>query len=235
MFYMSSTLYDLLVASTSFVGIHMAMSSSSIRTPLLARLAQKKFRLLYFLISGALFSWMITAYFNAPSLVLFEPNTGMKHASFSIMGFACFLVVFGYTTSNPMAIGKKGEGVNSLPFGVLKITRHPIMWGMALFAFCHVLASGTAAALIFFGSIVILAIAGAHHIDMNKKEDGKGNWNAYLKLTSHVPLGAIISGRLRVDRGEYKWWQICLTAVLYASFLMSHKEIVGRNILHLPF
>ena len=232
---MSSTLLELLVASTTFVGIHMAMSSSSIRTFLLARLAQKKIRLLYFLISGVLFSWMITAYFNAPSLVLFEPNTGMKHASFSIMGFACFLVVFGYTTSNPMAMGKKGEGVNSLPFGVLKITRHPIMLGMALFAFCHVLASGTAAAVIFFSSIAFLAVAGAHHIDMNKQAEVNGGWDAYLKLTSHVPLVAIISGRIRVERGEYKWWQIVLTVGLYAFFLMSHEAIIGHHILHLPF
>ena len=235
MFNMSSTLLELLVASTTFVGIHISMSSSSIRTLLLACLGQKKFRLLYFLISGVLFSWIITAYLRAPSLVLFEPNTGMKHVSFSIMGFACFLVVFGYTTSNPMATGKKGEGVHSLPFGVLKITRHPIMWGMALFAFCHVLASGTAAAFIFFGSIATLAITGAHHIDMNKQAEENGGWDAYLKLTSHVPLGAIISGRIRVERGEYKWWQMVLTAGLYVFFLMSHEAIIGRHILHLTF
>lgn len=232
---MTGTLLELLVASTSFVSIHMAMSSSSIRTPLLAFMGQKKFRLLYFLISGVLFTWMITAYLHAPSIVLFEPNTSMKHVSFSIMGFACFFVVLGYTTSNPMSVGKKEEELTRVPFGILKITRHPIMWGMALFAFCHVLASGTAAALIFFGSIATLAIAGARHIDMNKQEDENGNWNTYLKLTSNVPLGAIINGRLRVERGEYKWWQICLTAGLYASFLMSHRVLIGRNILHLPF
>jgi uncharacterized membrane protein len=235
MFNMSSTLLELLVACTAFVGIHMAMSSSSIRTFLLGCLAQKKFRLFYFLISGVLFSWMITAYLHAPSLVLFEPNTSMKHVSFSVMGFACFLVVFGYTTSNPMATGKKGEGVHSLPFGVLKITRHPIMWGMALFAFCHVLASGTAAAVILFGSITFLAIAGTRHIDMNKQSEDNGGWGAYLKLTSHVPLGAIIRGRIRVERGEYKWWQIALTAGLYVFFLMSHEALIGRHILHLPF
>jgi uncharacterized membrane protein len=234
-FEMSGTLLNLLATSTTFVGIHMAMSSNSIRILLLKRLGQKKFRLLYFLISGALFSWMITAYLQAPSLILFEPNTSMKHVSFSIMGFACFLVVFGYTTSNPMAPGKKGKEVHSLPFGVLKITRHPIMWGMALFAFCHVLASGTVAALIFFGSIAFLAIAGARHIDMNKQAEENGDWDAYLKLTSHVPLGAIISGRTRVERGEYKWWQIALTAGLYVAFLMSHEAITGRHIMYLSF
>ena len=235
MFNMSSTLLELLVASTTFVGIHISMSSSSIRTLLLARLGQKKFRLLYFLISGVLFSWIITAYLHAPSLVLFEPNTGMKHVSFSVMGFSCFLVVFGYTTTNPMARGKKGEGEHSLPFGVLKITRHPIMWGIVLFAFCHILASGTAAAVIFFGLIIFLAIAGTRHIDTKKQAEENGAWYAYLKLTSHVPLGAIISGRIRVERGEYKWWQMLLTVGLYVFFIMSHEAIIGRHIMHLQF
>jgi uncharacterized membrane protein len=232
---MSGTLLDLLLASTSFVAIHMAMSSSSIRTPLLALMGQKKFRLLYFLISGTLFTWMITAYLHAPSLILFKPNTSMKHVSLSVMGFACFLVVFGYTTSNPMSAGKKGEGLSLVPYGILKVTRHPIMWGMASFSFCHILASGAAAALILFGSIAILAIAGTYHIDVNKKADKNGDWDAYIKLTSHVPLGAIINGSLRVERGEYKWWQIVLTAILYASLLISHGAIFGRHIVYLPF
>jgi uncharacterized membrane protein len=178
---------------------------------------------------------MITAYIHAPTLVLFEPSAAMKRVSFSLMGFACFLLVFGYTTSNPMAVGKKGEGTYSLPQGVLKITRHPVMWGMALFAFCHILANGHVAALIFFGSIGFLAIAGAVHIDKNKQAEENEDWGAYFKLTSHIPLGAIIKGRIKVERGEYKWWQIALTAGLYALFLMLHEAITGRHILKLPF
>ena len=232
---MSGTLFELLAASVAFVGIHMVMSSNPVRTPMFARLGRKSFRMAYSLISAVLFTWMITAYIHAPTLDVFEPNTAMKHASFSIMGLACFFIVFGYTTSNPMAVGKQGNGTKTQAHGVLKITRHPVMWGTALFAFCHMLASGHVAALIFFGSIAFLAIAGANHVDNNKRSNEKGDWDAYMQATSFVPLVAIIKGRTRVERGEYKKWQMALTAALYVGLLMSHEPIIGRHIILLPF
>ena len=232
---MSGTLFELSAASVAFVVIHMAMSSNPIRTPMLARLGQNSFRLVYSVITAVLFTWMITAYIQAPTLDVFEPSIAMKHVSFSAMGVACFFIVFGYTTSNPMAVGKQGKGAKTQAHGVLKITRHPVMWGTAIFALCHMLANGHLAALIFFGAIAFLAIAGANHIDNNKRKHEKGDWDAYMQATSFVPLVAIIKGRTRVERGEYKWWQMALTAALYIGLLMSHEPIIGRHIILLPF
>ena len=232
---MSGTLLELSAASVAFVGIHMAMSSNQIRTPMLARLGRNSFRLVYSVISAVLFTWMITAYIHAPTLDVFEANVPMKHVSLTAMGLACFFIVFGYTTSNPMAVGKQGKGVETQARGVLKITRHPVMWGTALFALCHMLASGHVAALIFFGAIAFLAIAGANHIDNNKRRNEKGDWDDFMQATSFVPLVAIIKGRTRVERGEYKWWQMALTAALYVGLLMSHEPIIGHHIILLPF
>ena len=230
---MNGSLTELVIASSAFVGAHMIMSSAPVREPLVIRIGQWPFRGLYSLVSAGLLAWMINAFIQAPDVPLYDAYIGIKHLTFSVMAMAVFLVVFGYTTPNPTAVGMEQMGLRSGARGVLKITRHPVMWGTALWALSHMFANGHAASFVFFGAIAFLAIAGAWQIDNKRRAEGNEEWDAYMKITSHVPLVAIITGRTRVDRGEYKWWQTLLAVVLYLGLLFAHEPLVGRYIL--PF
>lgn len=230
---MGIELLNLLAASACFVVSHIVLSSIPVRSPLVARLGDIGFMAFYSVVALASFSWMTFAYMEAPEILLFTPGIGLKHLSLSVMAVACFLLVCGYTQPNPTAVGMERLGLKAGPRGVLKLTRHPVMWGVALWALCHLLASGHAAALIFFGALAFLAIAGAWHIDKIKKSSGDGQWDAYMAETSLVPMAAIIMGKTRVEKGEYRWWQILLSVVLYAGLLFAHEPVTGRYVM--PF
>ncbi len=229
----TGTVSGLIIASALFIGTHMIMSATKFRTASIHKIGVWPFRLIYSLVSGVLFTWMIAAYIHAPYTVIFEPATGLKHLSYSLMAISCLLLVCGYTQPNATAVGMENRGLAAGASGVLKVTRHPVMWGIAFWAICHFVANGHLAAMIFFGSMGFLAIAGAWHIDRKKRQLADPEWDAYMALTSNVPMLAIIKGKTRVERGEYKWWQILLSAALYIGLFVFHEPMFGPYVM--PF
>ena len=48
---------------------------------------------------------------------------------------------------------------------MLRITRHPFLWGMALWGAKHLLVNGERFAVMLFGALALMAIFGARSID----------------------------------------------------------------------
>jgi uncharacterized membrane protein len=84
--------------------------------------------------------------------------------------------------------GKKIERIDE-PHGVFSITRHPMMWGFALWAVTHAIVNPTRASLILSASIAFLALVGAALQD-SKKERLLGEvWREWRSKTSFIPYG----------------------------------------------
>jgi uncharacterized membrane protein len=76
-----------------------------------------------------------------------------------VMPVAALLFVGGLTTPNPTIAGKAFiDNEIAPPSGVLRITRHPMMWAFGLWACSHLIANGDLASLLFFGAIAALAL-----------------------------------------------------------------------------
>ncbi|MBT3768181.1 MAG: NnrU family protein [Rhodospirillales bacterium] len=230
---MTGSLWHLALASILFVGSHFVMSSGSIRPRLVSAMGRAPFMIGYSIFSLMSFAWMLWAYQDAPDVVLWIPMTGFKHASLTLMLFACFFIVGGYTTQNPGAINTEDKAVVPSPKGVLKITRHPVMWGIAFWGIAHLLAHGEVAKLILFGTMTVLALAGAYHIDLRRRQNLGDAWRAYEAETSFFPLGAILKGRTRIENREIPLWQTLLTVLLYIGLLYGHNTVLGVNVLPL--
>jgi len=187
----------------------------------------------YSLVSLLSFAWMLWAYQDAPDIVLWVPMTGFKHASLTLMLFACLFIVGGYTARNPGAIDIEGKTLVPSPKGVLKITRHPVRWGIALWGIAHLLAHGEVGKLILFGTMTVLTLAGAYHLDLRRRKNLGDVWRAYEAKTSFFPLGAILMGKTRIESREIPIWQTLLAVALYVGLLYGHKVVLGLNVLPL--
>lgn len=225
---------QLILASLAFVGTHMLMSHGSIRRALVAKLGLWPHRGLYSVISFATFGWMIWAYIEAPDDILFLPHMALRHLPMTVMLFACFFLVSGYTIINPSALGMEGRGKSGEIPGILKITRAPIMWGVGLFAFSHMLVGGDIASLVFFGSLIILAIGGGWHLDQRKTDEASPEWLGLREQSSFIPFVALFSGRARLRVGELSWWRLVLTVGLYAGLMAMHSAAFGVSPMPLP-
>ncbi|MEK9725344.1 MAG: NnrU family protein, partial [Rhodospirillaceae bacterium] len=180
---MTGTLPQLAAAVGMFVASHIVMAWAPVRGPLAARFGRWGFMAMYSGVSAALLGWAIQAYAAAPVVVLTEPGTALKHGALTLMLIATFFIVAGYTTPNPGIMGMEQVGLRSGARGVLKITRHPVMWGVALWGIAHALANGHVAAWLFFGGMTVLALAGAAHIDAKRRAQHGDAWIAYQDAT----------------------------------------------------
>ena len=110
---------------------------------------------------------------------------------------------------------------------MLRVTRHPTMWAFALWGIGHIIANGDLAALIMFGSIIVLALVGTRLIDARYEAKLGDAWRNFAATTSNLPFAAILAGRQSLALGEIGGWRIALAIGLFAVVLAAHPWLFG--------
>jgi uncharacterized membrane protein len=109
--------------------------------------------------------------------------------------------------------------------GIIRITRHPIMWGIMLWAAAHIAAHGELRSLIFFGGLLLLAALGTVLMDARKRSNS--DWPRFAAVTSHLPFLAIAQGRNRIAWREIGWLRPAIGIALYVAVLFAHPWLSG--------
>jgi uncharacterized membrane protein len=223
---------DLFVAALVFLGAHIGIASTPLRAQLIASIGERPYRLLFSLVSFVTLVWLVLAYRRAAFHMLWEPGSLLHAVPFVVMPFALFLVVCGMTSPNPTAIGQNPDADAPEPAtGILRVTRHPFMWGVGLWAIAHILANGDLASLVFFGGLGVLALLGATLIDARRNRENPLGWGVFLQRTSYLPFAAILQGRQRLAIHELTLVQVGLTLGLYVLLLILHPWLFGATVL----
>jgi uncharacterized membrane protein len=140
---------------------------------------------------------------------------------------ASLLVVIGLTTPNPTAIAQENR-LAQPPQGIVRVTRHPFLTGVGLWALVHLIGNGDVASLVFFAVWAIVALAGTVSIDGKRRRLlGAAAWEPFAAQTSIVPFAAIAAGRNRFSPGEIGAWRWGAAVVVYALMLFGHADVIG--------
>lgn len=219
----------LLVAAAAFLAMHY-VSSTPLRARLIGALGANGYLLLYSAVAFATLGGMVWAYYRAPFVGLWHVPA-LRYAPLVVMPFAMVLVVCGLLTRNPTLVGAERLLKDDNPArGILRITRHPLMWGIALWAASHILARGDAAAAVFFGSFLVLALSGTMLIDHRKRSTLGADWQRFASATSNVPFAALAAGRTRFSAREIGWGRFVASLALYAIVLWLHPLLFGARL-----
>lgn len=214
--------------SAVFLISHLGLSSAAVRGWLVQRIGEKGFQGLYALIALLTLGTMIAAYIQASHfLYLWPPGPGVRHLPLLTMPVALLLVVGGMMIPNPSAVGMENQLDQPEPArGVLRITRHPVMWGVMLWAAVHILANGDLASLLFFGGLLLTALLGSLHLDRRMATEQGERWRRFTAVTSYVPFAAVLSGRQTV-----RWTELRRPAVwglgAFIVLLLLHPYLFG--------
>ena len=111
--------------------------------------------------------------------------------------------------------------------GMIRITRHPIMWGVMLWAAAHILARGELASLIFFGGFFVLAALGTVLMDARKRNDP--DFQRFAAVSSNIPFVAVLQGRNRIHWREIGWKRPLIGLLLFIAFFHLHPWLFGAR------
>ena len=206
----------LVAATLVFLATHF-VTSTPLRPVLVNALGEWPYRGAYSLVALVTLAWMIWAYSAAPREPLFA---GFRQIAFVLMPLAFVLIACGYWR-NPTMVGADKLLKSDEPArGMIRITRHPIMWGIMLWAAAHILARGDTKALIFFGGFLVLAVVGTLSMDARKKSNP--DWPRFAAVTSHLPFVAVAQGRNRVVWREIGWLRPAIGLAAFFVVVLFH-------------
>ncbi|HTF15774.1 MAG TPA: NnrU family protein [Burkholderiales bacterium] len=218
----------LALATAVFLLTHY-VSSTPLRSGLAAVLGENVYLGLYTLVSLGTLGWMIWAYVKAPYERLWIGDE-FKVWAVVLMPVSLVLIACGALGKNPSAV-RQESALRSMgePRGILRVTRHPILWGIALWAFVHLISRGDIASLIFFGGFMLLAISGTVLQDLRKDKMIGVDWQRFAATTSNVPFAAIIQGRNQFRFDEIGWRKVLIGLALYFVLAFLHPYLFGAR------
>lgn len=224
----------LVLATLLFIATHAIPAYRPLRRSLVAALGVKIYMVLYSLLSFFAIGWLGSAYFRSPYVELWPLSEAAYWVPILVMPVCCILLVAGATSRNPFSLGAGGDGFDPSRPGIVSVTRHPLMWALALWAAAHIPPNGDAAALILFSVFSGYSLLGPVSIDNRlRARMGVEVWQKLAADTSNVPLAAVLSGKTRLDWKGIGFARLAGGLLLYAALLLAHEDVIGTP--PLPF
>lgn len=228
---MAGDFFPLVIAGIAFCGSHILLSSTGLRGTLCDQLGERGFLAVYALTAVVTFAWFVGAYSQAPTVMVWTTQRWTAFVPVAVMPVATVLLVAGYSTANPTAVGmERAAGADDPAPGILRVTRHPVMWAIGLWAVSHLIANGNLSAVLFFGAFAALALGGTVLIDRKKRLALGSNWARLAEVTSNLPFAALVSGRTRLHWRDIGVLRIAAGLLLYAVLYLAHPIITGAPV-----
>ncbi len=227
----STTAIPLLAAyGTWFVVLHLALSSAKVRKRLVTKLGARRFSVVYAVCAAIGLIGMLVSYRNAPYVEMWLPPRGFRWAPVIAMPIAILLMIAGFSTKSATTVGTGAVAADEdAARGIFTVTRHPALWGFALWASAHLLANGELRAILVFATILTLAVAGMVHIDRRRAAELGDTWEGYRAKTSLVPFAAIIRRKTTLDLRGIGIIRVLAAAFVYVAILHMHALVIGAS------
>jgi uncharacterized membrane protein len=218
---------DLIAACAYFLLIHFGVSGTRLRDTLTGKLGERPYRGLFSLASLIGIGWLVYAYRHAPLIPTWGVLLGFRQAAYVLVFIAFLFAVIGILTPSPTRVGMESKLDLEMARGMVRVTRHPFLWGVGLWAATHLIVNGDVASLLLFGTMLVLAIGGTAAIDAKRRRKFPERWAKFAQATSSVPFAAIARGgnRLAPALTEIGPWRIIAALALYALGFYLHGRV----------
>jgi uncharacterized membrane protein len=200
-------------ALAAFVLLHIGVSATGLRGRIVSRIGEGAYRTVFSVASLGLLAWLIQSYgamrrdlFDPLNDVLWAPGNVARWIGEGIAFVGVAFAIAGVLSPGPTYAGFESTLKREAPAkGLLRVTRHPFLWGVGLWSVGHLLANGERFALMLFGALGVMALFGARSIDRKGRARNPEAWARFEAATSNVPFAAIVQGRNSFILSESAW------------------------------
>jgi uncharacterized membrane protein len=217
---------QLIIAALIWIAIHFGLAGTPLRDAVVRRIGEKPFRGVFSVLSIAALVFLVRAWNVSPSTLLWYAPGWLRWVLAVAMLPAFVLFVASVSRPNPTMIAPR-EGAGQSPRGMIRVTRHPMLWSFVIWAAVHIAGNGDTAAIVFFGAFLITALAGMPSIDAKLARRDSATWQALSAATSIVPFVAIAQGRNKFVPRELGWATLAIAVVAWLVVLLVHPWLFG--------
>ena len=198
----------LIAAGLVFLAIHFLVSGTPARDRIVAIVGERPYSVLFSIASLITIIWLVFAYNRASASggnqLLYSTGGGLRDAGIIIVALAFLLGIQGLFLRNPTSVQQESAASNpGTVQGVIRITRHPFLWGVVIWSAFHLATNGDLASVVFFGTFFLLALFGTFQIDAKRRRKLGAAWEPFSARTSNVPFVAIAQAEM--SSGPPKW------------------------------
>jgi uncharacterized membrane protein len=217
---------QLIIAALVWIAIHLGLAGTTLRDAVVGRVGDQPFRVIFSVLSIVVLVLLVWAWGASPTTPLWVAPDWLRWVLVFAMLPAFVLFVASVNGRNPTMIGPSGN-VAQPPRGMIRVTRHPMLWSFAIWAGVHIVGNGNTAALVFFGAFLVTALAGMPSIDAKLARRDPDTWQALSAATSIVPFAAIAQGRNRFVAREVGWMTPAIGVIAWIVLLLVHPWLFG--------
>ena len=222
----------LLAAAAVFLAIHFLVSGTRLRDGIVGAIGEGPYMGLFSLASLGAIIWLCISYNHAQASgdnpLLYDLGVGVRHLAMPVVLIAFLLAVPGLFTPNPTSVKQEVVAAKlDAVKGIVAVTRHPFLWGVAIWSGMHLALNGDEASVILFGTFFILSLLGPLSIDAKRKRKMGADWDGFAARTSNVPFAAVFAGRAKLNWGELLDWRMAVAVLLFVVVLFGHARVLG--------
>ncbi len=210
------------LAWAAFYATHSLPLRVPIRPWFQARLGLGGFTLAYSALSLAALVWLIGATGRAPFVPLWNWALWHAHMTLVIMLPVCLILALTIARPNPFSFGgARNELFEPTRAGVIRVTRHPLLLALTLWAASHVVPNGDLAHVLLFGAFAAFAALGGRLMDKRRQREMGPEWQRlHDKVTART-------GNIRPVSWRAASARLIAGLVLYAGLIWAHPWLFG--------
>lgn len=216
------------LAFAAFFASHAVPARPPVRRRLVALMGERGYLAAYVGMSLLVLAWLIVEAGRAPYVGLWSFAPWQLWVPNLAMPVVCLLAAFGTAAPNPFSFG--GRAVHRFDPeapGIAGLTRHPLLWALALWSLAHLVPNGDLAHALLFGVFAGFALLGMRMLDRRaRRRMGEAEWRRLAARTSLLPGAALLSGRWR-PAAPPQAGRLAIAAAAWALLLALHPAVIG--------
>lgn len=227
---------EIALAFGGFLASHVLPVQPPVKRRLEAILGRRGYLWSYIALSLVMLACLIGAAGRAPFVPLLPQAPWMTWVPNLAMPLVCLLIAFGTAVPNPLSFGgARNPQFDAHDPGIVGLTRHPLLWALALWSAAHAVANPDLAHVFLFGGFAGFAVLGTRIVDRrNQRLIGLVEWQRLAARTSNLPFAALAAGRWH-PRHRPGAARLAVAIGLWAALFLSHATAIGVSPVPAPF
>lgn len=212
-----------------FMASHFLPRVGGLRETLIGRIGRRPYFAGYGIVSLVLLFWLIGFAARAPFIELWAASEWTRKVPSVVMPLAMFLAVIGVGTRWPFTLGSKtGTAFDPANPGLAALTRHPLLWALALWSAAHLPPNGDLAHVVLFGGFGVMSLAAMPMFDRRAHAPRAGDDTARLFQAAPVlSLTVLFDPRWLIENRRDLAWRLAIAAAIWAAAFGLHSTVIG--------